>query len=104
MDKDVVAESRIAVMEGAYRGHEGTARWWDAFLGTFPDYVVEIEELRDLGEVTLAHVHATAHGAASAAPLLDSFWHPVRWRDGKCVWWRVCETEQEALEAARPAE
>lgn len=27
-------------------------------------------------------------------------WHPVRWRDGKAVWWRNCSTEKEALEAA----
>jgi hypothetical protein len=54
--------------------------------------------------VTLGHLHATAHGAASATPLLEDIWHPVRWRDGRIVWWRVCETEREALEAAGLAE
>jgi hypothetical protein len=26
---------------------------------------------------------------------------PARWRDGKCLWWRICATEDEALEAIR---
>jgi hypothetical protein len=39
------------------------------------------------------------HGAGSATPLVDPFWIPMRWRDGKLVWWRNCATEAEALEA-----
>jgi hypothetical protein len=33
-------------------------------------------------------------------PIVDPFWQPLRWRNGKCVWWRNCPTEKEALEAA----
>jgi hypothetical protein len=57
-------------------------------------------ELRDLGDVTLAHIRGWGHGADSATPVVDPFWQPLRWRDGKCVWWRNCATEAEALEAA----
>ena len=99
-DDEIDVESRLVVMEGAFHGHEGLRRWWDSFLGTFPDYTVEIDELRDLGEVTLAHLRGWGHGAGSSTPLVDPVWQPLRWRDGKCVWWRNCSTEEEALEAA----
>jgi hypothetical protein len=100
-DDDIQVESRLVAMEGVYRGHEGLRRWWDNFLGVFPDYAIEVEELRDLGgDVTLAHIRGWGHGADSATPLIDPFWMPQRWRDGKCVWWRNCTTEAEALEAA----
>ena len=38
VDEDVVVESRLVALEGGYRGHEGLRRWWDDFLGAFPDY------------------------------------------------------------------
>ncbi len=100
MGEEVVVESRLVAMEGAYHGHEGLRRWWDAFLGAFPDYTLVVEEVRDLGDTTLAHARGRGHLAGSATPLIDSFWETLRWRDGKCVWWRNCATEADALEAA----
>ena len=100
MDDQVEVESRLVAMEGGYHGHEGLRRWWNDFLGAFPDYTAEVEELRDLGDVTLAHVRGWGHSAASHTPIVDPFWQPIRWRDGKCVWWRNCSTEAEALKAA----
>ena len=44
MGEEVVVESRLMAMEGAYHGHEGLHRWWDAFLGAFPDYTLVVEE------------------------------------------------------------
>jgi hypothetical protein len=99
MDEDIVAESRLVAIEGGYRGHGGLRRWWDDFLGMFPDYTIEILELRDLGNATLAHIRGWGHGAGSDAPLIDPVWQLTRWRNGKCVWWRNCQTEAEALEA-----
>lgn len=100
VDEEVEIESRLVALEGGYHGHEGLRRWRDDFLGAFPDYTLDIEELRDLGDVTLGHSRGWGHAADSATPLVDRFWHPVRWRDGKIVWWRNCSTEAEALEAA----
>jgi hypothetical protein len=48
-------------------------RWWDDFLGTFPDYTCEVEELRDLGDVTLGHIRGWGRGAASDTPIVDPF-------------------------------
>jgi hypothetical protein len=100
LDAQIEIESRLVVMEGGYHGHDGARRWRDDFLSTFPDYKIEVEELRDLGDVTLARCQGFAHSAASDTPIADRFWQPMRWRDGKCVWWKNCDTEAEALEAA----
>ena len=99
MDPEVEVESRLVAVEGGYHGHEGLRRWWDDFLGMVPDYTLEIEELRDLGDMALGHLRGVGHGASSAAPLLDEIWQPVQWRDGRCVWWRISATESEALKA-----
>ncbi len=98
MDDEIEVESRLVAMEGGYRGHAGLRRWWDDFLGAFPDYTVEVEEVRDLGDVTLGHIRGWGHSAASDAPIVDPFWQLSRWLAGKCVWWRNCSTEAEALE------
>ena len=98
-DDEVEIESRLAALEGNYHGHEGMHRWWTDFLGAFPDYTVEVEELRDLGDVTLGHIRGWGHGGAGHRPIIDPIWQPMRWRDGKCVWWRSCSTEAEALQA-----
>jgi SnoaL-like protein len=90
---------RGEAQDGGYHGHDGLRNWWGDFLGAFPDYNLEVEELRDLGDVTLGHMRGWGHGADSATPLVDPFWIPMRWRDGKLVWWRNCSTEAEALEA-----
>src|SRR5262245_52391524 len=99
-DDEIQMESRLVAIEGGYRGHEGLRRWWDNFIGAFPDYALEIEELSDFGDVTLVHSRGWGHGAGSSTPLVDPIWQPLRWREGKVVWCRVCLTEAEALEAA----
>jgi hypothetical protein len=103
MDVDVEAESRLSQIEGSYRGHEGLRRWWEDLLGAIPDYVLELDDVRDLGD---SFTLARARGLASETPLVDAIWQPAEWRKGRCVWWRVCSTEAEALEVIdtrRPA-
>jgi len=104
MDDDVMFESRLAAMEGGYRGHEGARRWWKDLLDMLPDYTIDVEEVRDLGDATLGRLRARGSGAASAAPLDEALWQPGRWRDRKCIWWRNFQTEAEALEAIEDAE
>ena len=99
MDDAIEVETRLAAMEGGYRGHEGLRRWWDDLLGVLPDYTLEVLDVRDLGEATLSHVRGLGHGFTSDTPVYDPVWQPGIWRDGKCVWWKICTTEEEALEA-----
>lgn len=99
MDADVEATPRLAAMEGAYHGHEGIRRWLEGLLASFPDFAVEILEIREKGERTFATVRARGHGAGSATPLDETVWHFSRWREGKCIRWGVYTSERQALEA-----
>jgi ketosteroid isomerase-like protein len=99
IDDEVEIESRLVAMEGSYNGQEGVRRWWGNLLDVLPDYTGEIEELHDLEDITLLKVRGRAHGAASNSPVVETFWQPIRWRGGMCMWWRNCATEAEALKA-----
>ena len=101
MHDEVVIEPRFAALEGDYRGHEGVRRWWSNLFGVLPDYAVEVEALDDLGDVTLVRIRGTAHGAASATPLVETWWQLVQWSNGKCISWRNFATEDEARGAVR---
>jgi ketosteroid isomerase-like protein len=100
MDDDVESVSRIAALEGGLHGHPGVRQWWESWFESFPDYDIEIVDVHDHGEVVIASLRALGHGAGSAVPFEDAVWYASRWRRGMCVWWRVCATEAEALEAA----
>jgi hypothetical protein len=70
-------------MEGGYHGHEGLRRWWDDFLGTFPDYTAEVEELREVMEAARARRYrCVRHGPTEAEPQavgeLIRFWRTRR--------------------------
>jgi hypothetical protein len=79
-------------------------RWWETMLTAFPDYDIEVVEVRDLGDVTLASLRALGHGAGSDVPFEDLLWHAGRWRRGKCVWMRQLKGlgRSVTLEAATP--
>ena len=104
MDDDVEVASRIVAIEGGLRGHDGVLRWWQNWLDTWPDYKVEVLEVRDIGDVTLAALRNLGHGAGSQVPFEDTIWQLCRWRAGKCVAWRIFTNEAEALEAVALSE
>ena len=101
MHDEVEIEPRVGALEGDYSGHEGVGRWWSDLLDFLPDYAAEVEELDDLGDMTLGQIRGTAHGAASSTPVVETWRQLVRWSDGKCIWWRNFATEAEALAATR---
>jgi ketosteroid isomerase-like protein len=95
MDADVEIFPRQAAIEGYYRGHAGIRRWWGDLLDVF----LEVVDVRVLGDTSLAVLRFLGHGADSESPFDETVWHVSRNRDGKSVWWRVYDTETEALEA-----
>jgi ketosteroid isomerase-like protein len=98
-DADVEAAPRLAPMEGGYHGHDGMRRWWESMHDAFPDFRVEVVEVRDLGDVTFAEVRGSGRGAETDTPVEQWSWHVVEWRDRKFVRWRAYETQSEALAA-----
>lgn len=101
MDSDVDGMPRsLGIEGGSYRGREGMRRWWMEILAVFDDFEVEVVEVRGSGDVTISKLRIGGHGAASAVAISETVWHAGGWRDGRCVWWRTCDSEAEALEAA----
>ena len=100
MDPEVESFSTIAPVEGHYQGHHGVRDWWRDLLVVFPDFKIEVLEVRELGEFTIAHFRRGGHGLDSGAPFEESVWQAVRWRHGRVVWWQNFRSEAEALEAA----
>jgi ketosteroid isomerase-like protein len=99
MDRDIAFESRLVQMEGGYRGYDGLRRWWDQVVETMPDYRIEVQELREVGDIVLVQARGLGHGASSGTPVVDPFWQAIEMKEGRCTWWRNCPTEAEALEA-----
>ncbi len=85
---------------GAYRDHEGVRRFWEDYLTVFPDFTVEADEIRDLGDTTVARVRLRGHGTGSDVPFEQPIWQVARWQRQKCVWWHSFRSETDALEAA----
>jgi hypothetical protein len=100
-DPEIKVEPLNVEMERAiYRGRDGLRRFWDDYLTVFPDFKVEIDEIRDLGRITVARVRLRGHGTESEASFVQPSWQVSAWDDERCVWWRSFRTEREALEAA----
>ena len=104
-DPDLVFISRHLGLETGERvlhGHHGVRIWWDSLLGIFPDFRTELEEVRDLGDVTVTRHHLEGHGIGSGVPMEQTNWDVTKWRGEKAIWWRAFRTEAEALESVGP--
>jgi hypothetical protein len=97
MDPDVEAQSRLAVIEGEYHGHEGTRRWWANLLDAMPDLAAEVEDVQLRGDFTVARLGLALSGPAPAQR--SALWHVAQWRNAKVIWWSAHQSEAEALEA-----
>jgi ketosteroid isomerase-like protein len=85
---------------GSYRGHDGVRSWWENLFGVWPDFKSEVDEVRDLGDVTVARVRMSGQGIASEATTDQTSWVVTEWRDSKTIWMRVFQNETEAFDAA----
>jgi ketosteroid isomerase-like protein len=88
---------------GPYRGHAGVRKWWEGLLAVYPDFTGEIEEVRDLGDRTIARAHVHGRGVESDVPIDLSdqpMWQVAEYRYGKVIGWHFFGSEADALEAA----
>jgi ketosteroid isomerase-like protein len=89
----------LGAIRPSYRGHDGARRWWEDLFGVAPDFSLDIDEVRDLGDVLFVALRVHGHGRSSGVPVEQSLWQVVKLRHGKLVWWRSYGSEREALEA-----
>jgi ketosteroid isomerase-like protein len=101
-DPDVEFISYLMQVEGGdpYRGHDGVRSWSERLLAVYPDFGAEIEEVRDLGDLTIARVRMHGRGVESDAPMDQTLWHVAGSFHGKVIWLRFVGSEAGALEAA----
>ena len=70
-DPEVEVVSLRMELEGGhpFQGHEGVRSWYESLLDVYPDFGSEIEEVRELGEVTIARLRQYGRGRESDAPI-----------------------------------
>src|SRR5207244_12383017 len=66
-DENVELISILVSVEGGYHGQAGFRRRWENGFDAIPNYRTEVEEIRDLGDLTLAAIRLRGHGACSVA-------------------------------------
>ena len=99
MDADVEGHPLAMDMEGGYCGHSGTTRWWKAQFDAFPDLTIEILDMSERDDLTIAELCMRAHGAGGSVPVKTTIWRVSQWRGGKCIWWGTFRSVEEALGA-----
>ena len=105
VDPEADFTTRFVERSEAYHGHDGVRMWWDDLLRVFPDFSVEVVEVREVGDLTVNTVRVRGHGLGSETPFEETVWQVGEWRAGKAVSWRSYGSEAEAVEAAgRPGQ
>jgi ketosteroid isomerase-like protein len=101
-DPDVEHYSRLVELEGGgpFRGHAGIRSLSQGLLAISPNFSMEIEEVRDGGDVTITQVRARGRGGESDAPMEQTQWIVTRWRNRQSTWSRIVLSEAEAPEAS----
>ena len=99
-DADFAPRSAAVHGGSPFHGHDGIRDWWESMFAVFSDYVAEIDEVRDLGDVTFGRARLRGHGMGSGVPMEQVQWHVAEWQGGLVVNWRTFPSEAEALEAA----
>ena len=99
LDPDVEI-TPLGEIRPSYYGRDGVRRWWEDLFAVAPDFSLEIDDIRDLGDSLLVAVRVHGHGSGSGVPVEQSLWQVVKFRHEKLVWWRSYASEHQALEAA----
>ena len=101
-DPDVELSSRLVEVEGGgpFRGLDGVRNWWENVFGIWSEVGAVIEDVRDLGDVTVTRIRLHGRGGESDAPWEQTQWQVADWRRGKMIRGGTFLSEAEALEAA----
>jgi ketosteroid isomerase-like protein len=89
----------LGAIRPSYHGHGGVRKWWEDLFSVAPDFSLDIDEVRDRGDLIVVGLRVHAHGRDSGVPVDQSVWQVVKFRHEKVLWWRSYGSEREALEA-----
>jgi len=100
-DPDCVFEPQVAVMEGAFTGHDGVRAFGQTIHEIFDTFLVDFDEVRDLGDDRLLALgSATSVGKGSGIEQRAALAILVQFRSGQVVRFTDFGDEEQALEAA----
>jgi ketosteroid isomerase-like protein len=99
-EPDVEFHSRIAEAEHVtYRGHDGVRDYVASMSEAFEWIRTEALEVIDGVERIVVCNRFRARGRGSGVEVEADFFHAIKVRDGKAVWWAFYPSKPEALEA-----
>jgi len=97
-DPTIEVHSVFTAVGGAtYQGHEGARRWLGEIVEAWSEFHVVVEATFDLGEQTLAFVVLHGRGSVSGAEVVMPYAQVMRWREGRCVWFKAYAHREDAL-------
>ena len=99
-DPEVIFEPQVAVMEGAYAGHDGVREFITTIGDLYESFVVELQDVRDLGDRVLALGTATGVGKQSGLEQATPLAIVASFRDGLITRFKDYADRGEAVEAA----
>ncbi len=100
-DPEIVVRSLLTEPERSlYHGHQGVRDWFGAVLGVFPDWNPQPRPAcHDEDGAVVICLDVTGTGAASGAPIDQTYWLGARVRAGKITFFGFFRTESDALGA-----
>jgi len=103
---DVVWDTSASSMPSASvsHGHEGVERFFRDWLGTWTDYEIGTREFVDAGDSVVIVFRQHGTGRESGVEIERDFFGVYDLRASKVVRFRMFESRDEALQAARPRE
>src|SRR5436305_13886243 len=68
----------VAVQDGIpYRGHCGVRRWWEETFAVLPNIAAEVDEVRNLGDLTVVCGRLRRRGTSSGASCQRALYQAV---------------------------
>ena len=99
-EPDVEFRSRVGEADAVtYRGHDGVRDYIATLSEVFEWVVTEPLEVIDEGDRAVVCNRFQARGRLSEVEIEDHFFHAMRIRNGKALWWDFYASRAEALEA-----
>jgi ketosteroid isomerase-like protein len=104
-DVVLVVGNEVSTEAGTYRGREEVSGWFARWFNAFaPDYQLEIEEIRDLGDRVFVVQRHHGRGRTSGVPVEMRNGTLISLRDGKVVRIEIYGDPDEALNAHNASE
>ena len=102
LDPEIEYDTTRLVPDGdVYHGHEGVARHWRRWFGTWKEFEVEGQEFIDADDQVVVVIQEHAQGKGSGVEVETRYGAVCTLRDGKIVRVRLYPDKAEALEAVR---